>query len=108
MYGSDSKFRRFLEERAQAYVLAVSSQQRLWVGLSQKRVDVSGREFVPENWLRLSAGDGMKGPRLYDWAAGQFGLPSENGLMKWLLLRRSINKPEELAYTCAWLQQAQW
>lgn len=98
VYGSDSKFRRFLEERDQAYVLAVSSQQRLWVGLSQKRVDAIGRELAPENWLRLSAGDGMKGPRLYDWAAGQFGLPGENGLMKWLLLRRSINKPEELAY----------
>jgi SRSO17 transposase len=98
VYGSDSKFRRFLEERGQAYVLAVSSQQRLWVGLSQKRVDAIGRELAPENWLRLSAGEGMKGPRLYDWAAGQFGFSGEHGLRKWLLLRRSIEKPEELAY----------
>lgn len=98
VYGSDSKFRRFLEERGQAYVLAVSSQQRLWIGFSQKRVDAIGRELDPENWLRLSAGDGMKGPRLYDWAAGQFGIPTAQGLTKWLLLRRSIDKPEELAY----------
>ncbi len=98
VYGSDSKFRLFLEERGQPYVLAVSSQQRLWVGFSQKRVDAIGRELAVENWHRLSAGDGMKGQRLYDWAGGQFGTPTEQGLTKWLLLRRSVEKPEEVAY----------
>lgn len=98
VYGSDSKFRRFLEERGQAYVLAVRSQQRLWVGIKQQRVDAIAKEISPENWLRMSAGDGMKGPRLYDWAAGQFGVPVENGMVRWLLLRRSIDKPEDVAY----------
>ena len=98
VYGSDSKFRLFLEERGQPYVLAVSSQQRLWVGFSQKRVDAIGRELAVDAWHRLSAGDGMKGQRLYDWSGGQFGLPTEQGLTKWLLLRRSVKKPEELAY----------
>jgi SRSO17 transposase len=98
VYGSDSKFRRFLEERGQTYVLAVSSQQRLWVGFSQKRVDAIGRELAVENWHRLSAGDGTKGPRLYDWGGGQFGAPTEQGLTKWLLLRRSVEKPGDLAY----------
>ena len=98
VYGSDSKFRLFLEERGQPYVLAVSSQQRLWVGFSQKRVDAIGRELAVENWYRLSAGDGMKGQRLYDWAGGQFGTPTEQGLTKWLLLRRSVDKPGEVAY----------
>lgn len=87
VYGSDSKFRRFLEERGQAYVLAVSSQQLVWIGLSQKRVDAIGRELALENRLRLSAGDDMKSPRLYDWAAGQFGIPTAQGLTRWLLLR---------------------
>jgi len=98
VYGSDSKFRRFLEERGQAYVLAVSSQQRLWVGFSQKRVDAIGRELSPKEWHRLSAGDGTKGERLYYWTGGQFGVPTEQGLRKWLLLRRSVEKPEEVAY----------
>lgn len=98
VYGSDSKFRRFLEDWGQAYVLAVSSQQRLWVGFEQRRVDAIARGIVSENWLRTSAGDGMKGPRLYDWAAGKFGAPTEQGFVKWLLVRRSIEKPEELAY----------
>jgi SRSO17 transposase len=39
VYGTDGKFRRFLEGRDQPYVLAVSGQQRLWVKFEQQRVD---------------------------------------------------------------------
>ena len=78
--------------------LAISSQQRVWVRFRQCRVDAIAQKLTPENWLRISAGDGMKGPRLYDWAAGQFGAPSKDGLVRWLLLGRSIEKPEEVAY----------
>lgn len=99
VYGSDSKFRRFLEERRQPYVLAVSSQQRLWVDFQQKRLDALAREIPAEHWFRMSAGDGSKGPRMYDWAAASFGMPVEGGLRKWVLFRRSIEKPEEYAYS---------
>ena len=98
VYGNDSKFRRFLEERGQPFVLAVSSQQRLWVEFRQKRVDAIARELPAENWLRMSAGEGMKGPREYDWAAAVMGAPAEGGLRRWVLFRRSVAKPEELAY----------
>ncbi len=50
VYGSDSKFRRFLEERGQPYVLAVSSQQRLLAGFSRKRVDAIGELASPQRW----------------------------------------------------------
>lgn len=98
VYGSDSKFRRFLEDRGQPYVLAVTSQQRLWVDWRQKRVDAIAGELANENWLRLSVGEGLKGPRVYDWAAGSFGALTESGLRRWLLIRRSVEKPGELAY----------
>lgn len=98
VYGSDSKFRRFLEERHQPYVLAVSSQQRLWMRLQQKRLDAIAKDIPKENWLRLSAADGTKGPRLYDWAAAQSDALVEGGLRRWVLFRRSIEKPNEIAY----------
>jgi SRSO17 transposase len=41
VYGLDSKTRRFLESRGQPYVLAVSSQQRLW----RQRVDAIADEL---------------------------------------------------------------
>ena len=98
VYGSDGKFRRFLEEKGRPYVLAVTSQQRLWVEFEQKRVDQIARSAPPRAWFRLSVGDGSKGPRVYDWAASTFGLPSEQGLVRWLLVRRSVDDPNERAY----------
>jgi SRSO17 transposase len=98
VYGSDSKFRRFLESHDQPYVLAVSSQQRLWMELRQKRIDAIAKEIPEAEWFRMSVADGAKGPRIYDWAAGKFGVPTESGLVKWALFRRSIESPDDLAY----------
>ena len=55
------------------------------------QVDQSG-------WTRCSAGDGAKGPRIYDWATVEIRPLREPGKGYWLLVRRSIIKPEELAY----------
>lgn len=98
VYGSDGKTRRFLESRGQPYVLAVSGQQRLWVGLEQRRVDRIARDVPQDRWRRLSVGDGAKGPRVYDWAAGRFGAATEAGLIHWVLIRRNVQDPVDLAY----------
>src|SRR4051812_44853889 len=49
----------------------------------------------PDAWSRLSAGDGAKGPRLYDWAY----LPYRGAAPGWrmgLLIRRSPAQPDDL------------
>jgi SRSO17 transposase len=96
VYGSDGKFRRFLEDQGQAYVVAVS-----WVGLEQKRVDQIQPTIPAKAWLRLSVADGAKGPRVYDWAATPFGEKTEKGLQRWLLIRRNIQTKELAYYFCA-------
>jgi len=98
LYGSDSKFRRFLELKSQPYVLAVSCQQRLWVDYRQKRFDDIVKDVPADKWFRMSVADGTKGPRVYDWAAAKYGVPTEDGLVKWMLFRRSIESPDEVAY----------
>ncbi len=103
VYGSDSKTRRFLESRGQPYVLSVSSQQRLWVQLKQQRVDRISQEVPAEDWQRISVAQGSKGPRVYDWAGGRLGVPTETGLVNWLLIRRGVtpgggDQPHEYAY----------
>jgi hypothetical protein len=51
-----------------AYVLAVASDQRLWQSdFMQHRVDAIARSLPASRWKRLSAGQGSKGERLYDW-----------------------------------------
>ena len=49
-------------------------------------------------WVRRSAGDGAKGPRVYDWARVEIRPLKEPGKGYWLLVRRSIAEPGELAY----------
>ena len=98
VYGSDSKFRRFLEGEDQPYVLAVTSQQRLWVDFQQQRVDAIAEDVPRRSWFRLSVAEGSKGPRVYDWTAGKLGIPTKKGLVHWLLVRRSIEDPTQRAY----------
>jgi SRSO17 transposase len=98
VYGSDGKFRQALERRRQPYVLAVRSDQCVCVGLRQVRVKALTEEAPAAAWRRLSAGDGAKGPRWYDWAAVRINGPEPEGFTRWLLVRRSASDPEDLAY----------
>ncbi|MFD9784404.1 hypothetical protein ACFWXZ_26255 [[Kitasatospora] papulosa] len=54
-------------------------------------------------WERISCGESAKGPRVYDWAAAK--LPSVDGAesthYRWVLARRSLARPEEIAYYLA-------
>ena len=44
--------------------------------------------------------DGAKGPRVYDCAAGRYGAPTDHGLTRWLLVRRTpgSDDPKDRAY----------
>jgi SRSO17 transposase len=98
VYGSDSTLRRWCEAHALAYVLAVTSEQHL----ARRPVAEWIAEVPPAAWQRLSAGDGAKGPRLYDWAYVPYrGAPA--GWRAGLLARRALTKraptkPAEIAY----------
>jgi len=103
-YGQDHKFRAFLEQRRISYVVAVPCSQSTGPGTGYgntgSRADVLAASAPQNAWKRLSAGDGAKGPRLYDWAMATLpgaGGPS-GGQERWLLIRRSLTDPADLAY----------
>ena len=62
------------------------------------RADRLASQAYESGWVRISAGDGAKGPRVYDWAAVEIRPLREPGKGHWLLVRRSIANPGELAY----------
>jgi SRSO17 transposase len=43
--------------------------------------------------------------RLYDWARARLPYVTEEGRAQWLLVRRSVNSPEEMAYYRAYAPQ---
>ncbi len=102
IYGGDYKLRSSLEERCQRYVLGVASNQYVWAGFYQLRVDGLIRGLGEDTWQRLSCGEGSKGPRYYDWAKRELNCPVE-GWERWALCRRSISDPKDLAYYLAFV-----
>jgi SRSO17 transposase len=97
-YGHDGKFRRFLEDRGQPYLLAVPGNQPLFDGVVRSTVRGIADELPAAAWSRSSAGDGAKGPREYDWAVRAFGAVDERGWQLWLVVRRHRERPDERAY----------
>jgi SRSO17 transposase len=95
VYGVDYALRRCIEKSGRGYVLAVTSRQRLGF-----KTVADWLEDVPRTgWQRLSAGDGAKGPRLYDWACLPCDwLDAASGWRKGLLIRRKLAHPEVLTF----------
>ena len=102
VYGQHSKFRGKIEELGLAYVLAVPVNQHVIAAGPRENQQFRADELIaalpPQAWRTRSAGKGAKGDRLYDWARTPIhGLNFPNSHY-WLLARRSISDPTDLAY----------
>src|SRR5712691_6647896 len=99
VYGYD-ELRIWLDEQKKNYVLAVPETHMVWVQGRQQPVGLLAALLPAESWVVLSAGEGSKGPRLYEWAWLQ--LPDETGATseraRFLLIRRSLADPDKRAY----------
>jgi SRSO17 transposase len=106
IYGGDRRLRVWLEQQEQPFVLAVTSAEPLFAILAghfgQPRADRIAAHIPANEWRRLSAGAGAKGPRSYDWARvplARLQLTAEERRWEhWLLVRRSRHDPTDLAY----------
>ena len=126
VYGDSTKVREAIKgEEGHYYVLAVSSNTPVWrerPAVESPTEDAEGRphtkprlandapppttvaavvaEWPEGQWSRLTVAEGEKGPRIYDWAYARIvesrdGLPGPDA---WLLARRSLSDPTDIAY----------
>lgn len=102
VYGNDRRLREWLEENEQAYVLAVACRERVWVDDSAAPVQVAAEQVIAnlpaETWQRLSCGVGSKGWREFDWVWIELVSGQQRSWSRWLLARRKISDPTQLAY----------
>ena len=96
VYGDNRPLRQWLEERKQAYVLAVSGKESVWRNQQQYQVKALLTDVPKEGWQRLSAGIGAKGVRWYDWQRLKLDEPEQQGFQRWLVVRRSLSAASEL------------
>jgi SRSO17 transposase len=92
--GDDRRLRLWLESCPQAYVLAVSGKEYVWLDGQQRRVNTLLATLPGAGWTRLSAGDGAKGPRWYDWRGAVPGRADRASVAP--LVRRSVGDPTDL------------
>jgi SRSO17 transposase len=101
-----------LRQAGKGYVLGVAGTHPFW---SWGKAPVAGTveeiaQGLPASaWVRLSAGNGTKGPRLYDWVyleladleAEEVGCPTPGTWTRGLLVRRGLSDAS-LAYFTTW------
>ena len=70
---SDRNLRLWLEREEIPHIMDIKSSERLWTltdrRLLQVRADRLASGVAESGWVRCSAGNGAKGPRVYDWVA---------------------------------------
>jgi len=93
VYGDDRALRYWLEERRQAYVLAIAGKEMVWMHHVQQSVTAMMIDLPSDTWERISAGAGSKGLRWYDWQRVELTEPAPAGWQHWLVFRRSISDP---------------
>jgi SRSO17 transposase len=105
VYGGDRRLRMWLEEHAIPHVMAVKCTEPVWALTDRGPGQVAAQDVIAQvpaaQWLRVNAGDGSKGKRLYDWSRvplWRWGWPANVGF--WLLARRSISDGELAYYVC--------
>lgn len=96
VYGGGYALRLRLERQPIGYVLAVTGKPRAPSGFDTVEERAATR-FGTGDCQRLSAGDGTKGARLYDWAYGEYS-SLQPGWNRGLLVRRSLTEPDKLTY----------
>ncbi len=105
VYGTARGLRGWLEERERSYVLTVTATQGVYHEGRHRQARTLAKHLLEESWFRASAGKRSKAERLYDWACVALPEPESTGARdragRWLLMRRNIDDPSELATT--WL-----
>ncbi len=102
-YGQVKYLRVWLEHHDAPYVLATKRNDTLIttgpsLGFAEQRADALIAGLDPRAWRRLSVGAGAHGPRDYEWARVPIRIGWAPGRGHWLLARRSISDPDEIAY----------
>src|SRR3989441_8308514 len=106
VYGHSPDLRTFLQERALSYALAVPSIEVICVqtrdGPLLSDVGSLAQQLRAQDWQRLSMSQGTKGERLFDWAILPWMHGGTADGRHWLVVRRCLDDPYELAYYVLW------
>jgi SRSO17 transposase len=97
-YGQAKYLHIWLEDRDVPYVVAIRRNDTFTTPEGEQRADALIAACPAQAWQRLSTGAGVHGLREFDWARIPVATRPRPGRGHWLLARRSVSDPAELAY----------
>ncbi|MEU2166075.1 IS701 family transposase [Streptomyces sp. NPDC019208] len=102
-YGQSKSWRHRLEEADVFHVMATRCNDTV---VTRRRLDHRVDELIAslprQKWKRRSCGAGAHGPRVYDWARAEVRPWHREDRRHWVLARRSLTRPGEIAYYIAY------
>ena len=109
VYGHSPDLRTFLEAQGYAYALAVPSIDVICVQtptgcLLSDVGSIAHHQLRARDWQRLSQSQGTKGERLFDWAILPWVQAGTVDGRHWVVIRRCLDDPTELAYYLVFAQ----
>ena len=119
-YGQEKYLQAWLEDQDVFYVMAIRCSDTVTMPEGERRADTLIAAAPSRTWQRISAGAGAHGPREFGWARIPVRHGWQSGRGHWLLARRSISDPAEIAYyACygprrstsadlAWIAASRW
>ncbi len=107
VYGHSPDLRLFVEEQGYAYALAVPSTEVVCVQtragfLLSDVASIACQALCAQDWQRLSQSQGTKGERLFDWAILPWVQQGTVDGRHFLVFRRCLDDPDELAFYLVW------
>jgi SRSO17 transposase len=97
VYGQAKYLQAWLQDRDVSYVMAIRRSDTVTMPGGERRADELIAALPARAWQKISAGAGAHGPREYHWARIPVQ-PVQPGRGRWLLARRSLADPDEIAY----------
>jgi SRSO17 transposase len=119
-YGQAKYLQAWLEDQDVFYVVAIRRSDTFTTSAGEQRADALIAAAPARSWQRLAVGAGAHGPREYHWARIPVRTGPRAARGNWLLARRSISDPAEIAcYACygprrstladlAWIAGSRW
>ena len=101
-YGRSHALRRWLEGRGRSYALMVPKTNAVQYEGRRQTADKLAAQLPETAWSTVSSGVGAQGERVHSWACLPLSEKCPPGMRRWLLMRRSLDDPDDLAYYLAY------
>ena len=98
-YGRSHGFRSWLERRGRPYAVIVPKSNTVRCQGRRKKIEQLAELLPEEAWATIAAREEDSSERHpWEWACLELSVDQAKGMQRWLLIRRSSEDPEDLAF----------